>query len=159
MTLEERFFSKTTPEPNTGCLLWTGSTTDKGYGRFHRGRRNEVRKAPRVAWEISHGQIPEGLHVLHRCDTPPCVEVRHLFLGTNSQNMLDMLRKGRQARGEQFSHAKLTEEAVIAIRASNRSQRDMAIQFGVSTSLISLVRRREKWKHVIQPVELMRMLR
>ena len=76
------------------CSEWTGATDDDGYGR--RRWRGKVRKAHRVAWEIAYGPIPEGAKVLHRCDNPPCIEPTHLFLGTQADNVADMIAKGRQ---------------------------------------------------------------
>jgi hypothetical protein len=81
------------------CDLWTRARNREGYGEvWHDGR---LYRAHRLAWELSNGPIPEGLLVLHKCDTPACVNVEHLFIGTHTDNMADRKRKGRQARGEQ----------------------------------------------------------
>ncbi|HEV8448623.1 MAG TPA: HNH endonuclease signature motif containing protein [Gemmatimonadaceae bacterium] len=93
-SLARRFFAKTVPEPNSGCLLWTASAHVNGYGRFAISKRIQER-AHRVAWLIRHGEIPNGLCVLHRCDVPACVNVDHLFLGTLADNNADMMAKGR----------------------------------------------------------------
>lgn len=82
-------------DPKSGCLLWCG--TNKG-GRFNYGQTyRDGRKitAHRLVWEEHNGPIPAGLQVLHRCDTPRCVNIDHLFLGTHRQNMEDMAAKGR----------------------------------------------------------------
>jgi len=92
--LEERFEAKVMPEPNSGCWLWVGSWNQDGYGGIAvPGRGHE--RAHRVSWEIAHGSIPLGLMVLHSCDTPPCVNPAHLFLGTQLHNMRDAAKKGR----------------------------------------------------------------
>ncbi len=81
------------PEPNSGCLLWEGAVQRHGYGHIRRGGR--YLSLHRVVWEETHGAIPDGLHVLHRCDVPACVNVAHLFLGTHTDNMRDIVAKGR----------------------------------------------------------------
>ena len=78
---------------DTECWVWTGSLFESGYGRF--SRSNKKLRAHRVSYEIYKGAIPDGMHVLHECDNPPCVNPNHLFLGTHLDNMKDMERKGR----------------------------------------------------------------
>lgn len=91
----ELFEQKFTPEPNTGCWLWLGGTQAAGYGFFkHAGDTT----AHRSSWILYRGPIPEGLHVLHKCDVRQCVNPDHLFLGTQVDNMKDMAAKGRAQR-------------------------------------------------------------
>lgn len=99
LPLAERFNKKWQPVTETGCWLWTGAIT-KGYGMIGSGlgdRRTLL--AHRVSWELCNGPVPAGLHVLHKCDTPACVNPDHLFLGTHTDNMCDMTKKGRQVSG------------------------------------------------------------
>lgn len=87
-----------TAEPNTGCWLWLGRRGARGYGQV--GFRGfKTRQAHRVSWLIHNGPIPDGLFVCHKCDTPPCVNPDHLFLGTCQDNLTDMARKNRAYRG------------------------------------------------------------
>jgi hypothetical protein len=85
------------PEPNTGCHFWIGSVGG-GYGlvRYWKDGRRRRARATRMAWEFVHGVIPDGMCVCHRCDTPACVNTDHMFLGSNYDNVLDKVLKGRQ---------------------------------------------------------------
>ena len=115
-------------------------------------RIKKTRLAHRVAWELFRGPIPDGLFVLHKCDTPACVAVHHLFLGTQLDNIQDRetKRRGNQARGEQHGFAKLTEQKVKQIRknAKTRSSRQLAKKYGVGHNTILCVIKRRTWKHV-----------
>src|SRR5690606_35598865 len=79
------------------CWVWTATRMSRGYGYFY--ANGKMRGAHRVAWAIAHGYFPD-VHVLHRCDNPPCVRPDHLFLGTQRDNMADMAAKGRCGRGD-----------------------------------------------------------
>lgn len=93
VTLADRFTDKMIPEPMSGCWLWTAATDGRGYGVIGIGRR--VFKAHRISWLLHRGPVPDGMDVLHRCDTPPCVNPDHLWLGTAKDNAADMVAKGR----------------------------------------------------------------
>ena len=151
-TLGERFGEKWVPEPNTGCWLWSGSLTN-AYGQIRRSGRLEV--ASRVSWELHIGPIPEGQNVLHKCDTPACVNPAHLFLGSQRDNVVDMLNKGRsphfgtgKAHGEHHGVSRLTSRVVREIRTSTLTQSAMARQFGVSRKTIQNVLSGRLWSHV-----------
>lgn len=83
----------TMPEPNTGCLLWVGWANQDGYGVTQKNLKCLM--VTRVLWENSHGPIPKGMVICHSCDTPACVNLNHLFLGTQKDNVLDAVSKGR----------------------------------------------------------------
>jgi len=84
------------PEPNTGCLLWTGYSDKLGYGRVNINKKYGL--LHRLSYEKYKGQIPNGLCVLHKCDTPACFNPDHLFLGTKYDNKMDSIRKGRDPK-------------------------------------------------------------
>lgn len=97
----ESFEEKISPEPNSGCWLWTGFEYGNGYGGVK--RRPRVILAHRYAWELFVGEIPDSMNVLHRCDTPKCVNPQHLFLGTHLDNMRDCSLKKR-TRSQKKTH-------------------------------------------------------
>lgn len=80
-----------------GCWLWTGATNTMGYGQIYVDGKNRL--VTRTIWALKFGSIPNGLLVLHRCDTPPCCNPDHLFIGNQSDNMRDCASKGRIYRG------------------------------------------------------------
>jgi HNH endonuclease len=91
-SLERRLKAHLVVDPDTGCHIWVGSKKAKRYG-------NLQISSHRLAWELANGPVPEGMHVLHRCDTPACCNPDHLFLGTQTDNMTDKMRKGRSRNG------------------------------------------------------------
>lgn len=114
---------KTIPEPNTGCLLWLGASKAKGYG--HLFAAGSYIGAHRASYIVNIGPIPDGMVVMHRCDTPACVNHLHLTVGTYRDNIHDCISKNRARRGgfssgELHPHAKLTADQVEAIRAAPR---------------------------------------
>lgn len=142
-SLQERFDDKYIPEPTSGCWLWSAMAGGEGYGRIKIGGARH--SAHRVSWALHKGAIPSGLHVLHRCDTPACVNPDHLFLGTDADNRADKMRKGRQARGEGISHSKLSRDEVDLIVKDGRPNTRIAADYGVSPSTISLIKRGTVW--------------
>lgn len=104
LTLAQTIEKWSIPEPNTGCVLWTGSLVNDTYGQL--SFRGESHRAHRASYQAFKGPIPPGLYVLHHCDTPACVKPEHLFLGTAGDNARDCARKGRN-RGprRRSSHA------------------------------------------------------
>ncbi len=151
----ERFWSHVDKGPHPkGCWIWTASVTGSlGYGQFGIGNANMIR-AHRFAWLLTRGKIPAGLGVLHECDNPRCVNPDHLWLGTSQQNVKDMDEKRRRRAPKGISHwqHKLDDEKVREIRklysTGKFSQRALANRYGVIQQLVSLVVRREGWRHV-----------
>jgi hypothetical protein len=151
-SLEERFHIKVSPEPNTGCWLWTGATKELGYGVIGRGRRGQgTEKAHRVSWRLHYGDIPDGQCVCHRCDVPSCVNPEHLFLGSLGDNARDCVAKGRNFvpnnRGERAKWAKLTSADVAEIRKRAITGVAYAKRYGVSKSAIYQIWAGQNWAH------------
>ena len=149
MTTDREFIdTRAEPEPNSGCWLWMGARNAGGYGTV--SHRSEW-LAHRLAYRTHVGEIPEGLLVLHRCDTPPCVNPSHLWLGSNKDNSQDRERKGRhhEAGGEKCGRAKLTAHDVEEIRRlydRGLTQCEIAERFNVTQPNIGYIVRGETWK-------------
>lgn len=88
-----RFEKFIIPEPNSGCWLWIGCTDTLGYGSFR--YHGAMRSSHRISYSIYKGEIPDKMHVLHKCDTRLCVNPAHLWLGTHEDNMKDRDLKKR----------------------------------------------------------------
>ena len=142
------FQAKIQEDPKTGCHIWTAAKYSNNYGHIRWQEKDLL--AHRVAWEYENGKIPPGLQVCHKCDQPQCCNPDHLFLGTQTDNMRDMINKGRDCfpRGERQGFAKLTEADVLNIRqriAEGERNKDLAIKYDVDPSTISNIKRREWW--------------
>lgn len=81
-----------------GCWLWSAATDRDGYGYFYFDGKQG--KAHRFSYILHHGPIPEGLWVLHHCDTPGCVNPDHLYAGTSAQNIQDAIERNRLPTGD-----------------------------------------------------------
>lgn len=148
-----RFQSSVHHEPMSGCSLWTGKVDKDGYGLFRAGTRpsDHFERAHRFSWRLSRGVLPSEMHVLHKCDTPACVNPEHLFLGTPADNSADMVAKNRSSHGVANCKAKLTPEEVVRIRSLRTegvSAKRIAVAFGVSYHLIDLIVSRKLWKRI-----------
>ncbi len=160
MNDEETFeFLKLVNKNNSGgCWLWVGPKRAQ-YGGWTFNKRTKY--AHRAAWQLFCGCIPHSLWVLHKCDNKFCVNPKHLFLGTQCDNIADMVSKGRNSwspKGNPSSlkhdgwaefwagkirSNKLTPKQVEEIRASYVprlvTRKDLAIKYGVSVSAISKI--------------------
>jgi hypothetical protein len=90
---DQQLRERTIRLPASDCVVWLGRTNQGRYGLMTYQRRQYV--AHRVAFELAYGPIPQTMYVCHSCDNPPCCNPEHLFLGTNQDNQIDSMRKGR----------------------------------------------------------------
>jgi hypothetical protein len=161
-TIEQRFWAKV--RKTDTCWLWTAATSSGGYGSFG-GIDRKIIGAHRFSYQLHYGPIPHDMCVLHSCDTPPCVNPDHLFLGTDADNIRDMMAKGRKVaggthcgkngkyeRGEQRQQAKLTAAQVQEMRQIHArgglSYPKLGTMFGIHATTARNIVKRIKWKHI-----------
>lgn len=128
------------------CVEWRGYRTQNGYGR------QGTKYAHREAYRQHVGPIPDGMVVMHSCDNPACVNPSHLTVGTQADNIQDMVTKGRHAVGPATNRNVLTADEVGLIRtllsSGDYTQREIAAKFGVAQRTVSAINTRQTWAHV-----------
>jgi|ERR671926_686610 hypothetical protein len=145
-----RFWNLVDRRSGNECWHWQGGVDRDGYGtfRFH-GR---TVRAPELALSFTTGELrAQGLDTCHSCDTPSCVNPAHLRFDTRHSNVQEMHERGRAPRG-----GRLTDDEVVTIRqrrAAGARQKDLAAQFGVSESLVSMIIRGIRWPQLGGPIE------
>ncbi len=147
--LIERFWERVEVRGEDDCWFWTAACFPSGYGAIR--DEGQARCAHRVSYQIDHGHIPQGLFVLHHCDERRCVNPKHLYAGTQKQNVQDAWDRDRMPFGEQTVMSKLTEADVVEIRRRRREGESLAslsCAFGVGQPTISMVARSKTWKRV-----------
>lgn len=134
------------------CWIWTGARASRGYGHTH--LNNEHVYAHRAAYEWAHGiGSADGMIVRHQCDNPPCCNPAHLLVGTQSDNMQDMIRRGRgnPSKGGAIWTAKLTEADVLEARrlaASGWPIARIREVFPINHGALTLAVTGRTWKHL-----------
>ena len=160
-----RFEAKVSPEPMSGCWLWTGAAISAGYGYFTSD--GKTRRAHRVSFEHFSRPLLGNEMVCHRCDNRICVNPEHLFAGSASDNQADCVAKGRaknrippHPKGIDCHLSKLSEADVLEIRRAYRpkqkvrrgsspaSSHGLAERFGVLPGAIMAIVNRRTWRHV-----------
>lgn len=137
-----------------GCWLWTASKRWDGYGRYNVQPGKRQLTAHRYSWELANGPIPEGMGVLHKCDTPACVNPDHLFLGSHKENMRDAYAKRRHAHGDRATRRKLSEADVADIlrnpptTGKHGNVKEYAARYRVNPGAIHAILKRRYWKFV-----------
>ena len=144
-----------------GCWGWRGRSIRAGYPLIKVGWPSLCLRANRASWMLAFGDIPDGQCVLHHCDNALCTNPDHLFLGTQADNVADMVRKGRSAhqrdpsgsflpRGSEHGMSKLTAEQVLMIRelVGVVPGTELAKRFHISRAYVGHIARRRVWRHV-----------
>lgn len=136
--LADRFNARLGPKQPNGCIEWQGQLYSNGYGCVYlrkRGKHNDRGLAHRIAYSLVHGPIPEGKVVMHACDNPRCVNIEHLSLGTQLDNIADTVSKGRTRRSKLLPHL----GDIYRMRSEGHTYTRIAMHYGVSRPLISLL--------------------
>ena len=143
---EAAFWSRVDKGAGDACWLWKAGVNQRGYGVIRVRGRNTY--AHRFVHELTQGAPLGDVWVLHRCDTPRCVNPNHHFFGDARDNKADCVAKGRHARGQRLPFSKLNAEAVREIRSSSLSAVVLAAKFNVHKNSIKNVRSGATWQHV-----------
>lgn len=145
-----RFFRYIDVRGPNSCWNWTGARHRHGYGFVGGGGPNTRLLSHRASWMVANGPIPDGMSVCHKCDNRACVNPSHLFLGTHAENMADMYRKGRGAKGDSSGLSKLTSRDVLGLLSlkGSATQTEVADMYGVSQTAVWLVWSGRRWNHL-----------
>ena len=147
----QRLLELSIPEPNSGCWIFTGSLIAAGYGQVTVAPftvPNRQGRAHRLSYELFVGPIPAGYVVRHKCDNRACINPDHLCVGTVADNAADMVDRGRSAKGEGHSQARLTRDQVLLIANSTEPSKKLAARLGVAYATVDRIRWGKGWTHV-----------
>jgi hypothetical protein len=138
----EAILTRCVRNDKTGCLVWQGPTSNKGYGLIQFS--GKLRKVHRQIFIEANGET--DLHVLHTCDNRRCCELAHLYPDTNDQNILDKCLRDRS--GKKLNIAKVKE--IKRMLREGSTQAEIAARFGVHQCQISKIKRGITWGHVAE---------
>lgn len=145
--------------PATQCWEWQGATKkrsessgDHPYGYFTLGMNGRAKKmfAHRASYAVHNNQDPGKMFVCHKCDNPICINPDHLFLGTTTDNMRDMISKGRAANqsGSNNGNSKLDWDMAIEVfrlLKLGKTNKSIAAKVGISHGMVSRMRVGKAW--------------
>ncbi len=147
---EDRFWFYVDKQSDDDCWLWVGKNKNrKGYGRLKIDGKSV--QSHRFSYQLHYGSIPDGLLVCHTCDTPACVNPKHLFLGTNADNVADRDRKGRKALGEHNGKSKLSLADVVLVKSmftQGLSNCEIGRRLSINHSTVRAIRNGVTWRGV-----------
>ncbi len=130
------------------CIPWHGNIMSNGYGRLK--SKGRTYRAHRFVYESTHGPIPEGFIIRHKCDNPPCVNPTHLEIGTHKDNTRDEMVRTRSRLGETNPNVKLSNANVREIRflyaSTDVTQKQLALKYGVSKATIWYTLKGKTWQ-------------
>lgn len=157
-TIEERFWSQV--DKSSECWIWVGNANNKNYGVFNHSTVNGKRMrmfAHRMSYSLVYDDLSEEVVLCHKCDNSLCVRPDHLFVGTQAENMKDMVSKGRSLRGMKNHNNKLTEEQVQAIRLEyalgELGYTLLGRRYGVTGKVIRDIIKGYTWRYLPQPTD------
>lgn len=150
MDLMNKLMSNTIKQP-TGCWEWQKSKNKNGYGQIRLGKT--MVRTHRLSYQLFKGPIPVKMHVCHSCDNPSCINPDHLWVGTQKDNMKDMVNKGRSKGvnlGSKNPKSKLTEQQILEIREliGTIPVKEIAKKYNIGDIVIYNIKNRRLWNHI-----------
>lgn len=144
----DRFWNNVNVGEVWECWNWKLSTDRYGYGKVKISHGCYI--SHRAAYEMHHGSIPDEKHILHSCDNPICCNPNHLHPGTRSENMQEMIRRGRHGKGYTYK-AKMTREKVDMLKIdfnSGMSKHALSRKYNISCRTVREILSGEIWRRV-----------
>lgn len=150
--VEQRFWSKVDIRSKNECWNWIGGKNSPGYGRFRLPRQRKSENAHKFIYEWLFGKVPKGMCVCHTCNNRACVNPRHLYCGTPSDNMKDRVKDGTQSgganKGEKHHMNKFSKDTIDRVKTmllEGHSGKEISDKFGISRTHISRIKKGKNW--------------